>query len=200
MAKNKGNLEKTRRNKALMAVGIALFIAGVFTFSFLTRNENPNAAPEELKEMILSNETPGKTASDMAKEGLNALVFRKPDNFSDEQMKNISGQMEKLTPGARKKLIKEIVMVKMEKVKKQISKMSRAEKEELLETVLEKIRDRFNDMSPKEREKMKSMVTSEGGRDEMREALNTYYNDFSSEDRQAMDPVMREVFNNLNNL
>jgi glutamyl-tRNA reductase len=201
MKKKQKSLEKAKKKKFYMGAGIILFLAALFTFSLVTGRDSEEKEVERIKDGIISAVSQkGESVSDIAEEGLDNIFLKNPRNIPKEKLQEIGRQMQNISPEARKRLIKNVAMARMKKVKEKMEGMSPEEKQEMLKDTLDKIRDRFANMDDKEKQRMRDMLGSSKGKEDMDSTLNTYFNDLSSEDRQALDPVMYEVMSNLNNL
>jgi glutamyl-tRNA reductase len=200
MKKKQKSLEKNKKKKFYMGAGIILFLVALFTFSFITGRDSEEKEVERIKDGIISAIPQKESVSDIAEEGLDNIFLKNPRDIPKEKLQEIGRQMQNISPEARKRLIKSVAMTRMKKVKEKMKGMSPEEKEEMLRETLDKIRDRFANMDEKEKQRMRNMLGSSKGKDDMNSTLNTYFNDLSSEDRRALDPVMYEVMNNLNNL
>ena len=66
------------------------------------------------------------------------------------------------------------------------------EKREKVKKVVVKMRQRFSKMTSEERSTARERMNTPEGKERMAEALDFYYNEFTPEERQMLDPIVEE--------
>jgi uncharacterized protein (UPF0305 family) len=198
MKNPENSLQKTRRAKHIVLIGIIVFAGLLFVYS-ISREDPEQEKVEELKTSILELLDDGnKNASQLANDTINRGLGKR--KISREALREIHKQVKKLSPETRKRLVREIMRYRLNKLREKSKNMTRKEKNELVQDMVEKVRERFANMDDKEREKTRNRMESDKGQEDAEDALDFYYNEFSAQERQDFDPVVNEIMNNLNAL
>ena len=159
---------KFRRNITLTLVLISLI--ALIAYSAL-RPDPEDERISEIKNMILSSKPGQNSQADRAK-------FRNMIN--------------KLSPATRTKLIREVMKTRLEQMRQETANLSDKEKQEKVKQVVIKMRKRFAKMTPEQREKAQARMNSPEGKRMMNEALGFFYEEFTPQERQLMEPIVDE--------
>jgi uncharacterized protein with von Willebrand factor type A (vWA) domain len=159
---------KMKRNITLICV--FLFLGGLIAYSVL----RPDAEEQKIAEMK------------------DLMLSKKPGKMSRDERKEMRKMLEKLSPGTRKKLIREVMRGRLEEMRADLKDVSEEEKRKKIDKVLVDMRKRFNKMTPEQRDKARERMNTPEGKERMGEALDFFYKEFTPAERQLMDPIVEE--------
>jgi hypothetical protein len=124
---------------------------------------------------------------------IKGMIFdRGPGRMSKEDRETIRKMMEKLSPETKNRLAREVMRGMLERFRKKTAGMTLEEKKKKVNETVLKMRRRFVKLSDERREKMLERMNSPEGKQRMKTALGFYYSDFSPEEGNLLDPVVRE--------
>lgn len=173
-----GSLSKVRMRRLFILAGASLLLAGLVIYGVM----HPDPEEQEyskIKGIILAGE-PGKGDPETRRE------FRK--------------LMEKLKPETRERLMTEIMRERLNQAREKTKNLSEGQKQEKIAVMVSEVREKFSKLSEKDREKIKSDMNSPEGKRRFKRSLDFYYTEFTSQERNLMDPLVNEIMTGLNSL
>jgi hypothetical protein len=188
------SLSKKKRKQRFALAAICVLFAGILAYTAL-KPESEMEQADDLKDSLL----------DILKR--DDELFLKNQKRSPEEnqrrrkaLKKIRTEIKKLSPETRKKLTVQLIKSRLDQLREKTDGMSDDEKRDYINDLRKKINDKFDKMSDKERDKIKDRINSDKGKEEMRNALDTYYNSISAKDKELYDPLVMDMLENLNSL
>jgi hypothetical protein len=168
--KNTDTLKRVKFRRKLALVGTTCVLAALVSYGIL-RPDPEEAKINEIKGLILD---------------------RKPGKMSREDRDAMRDLMNKLSPKTRDRVGQEIMRAMLQKFREDTASMSIEEKRKKIDVAVKKMRKRFVKMSDEKRDKMRERAASPEAKKRMKKALGFYYSDFSSEERNLIDPLVEE--------
>jgi hypothetical protein len=190
----KDSLSKKKRKQKFALIAICVLFAGIIAYTML-KPESELEQADDLKNSLL----------DIFKKDDAMFIDNKKRTPEErkkrrEAMKEIRKEINKLSPGTRRKLTIQLVKSRLDQLRKRTKDMNDEEKREYINDLRKKLNDKFDKMSDKERNKLKDRMKSDKGKKDMEDALDTYYNNISAKDKELYDPVVMDMLENLNSL
>ena len=193
--KNKAADKKKNLRLALAAIVLAFIL--VITISIYLRPGNSPKAKDEPITEVSSSVAKNLTNND-------DLFFStrkrtKKENLKRRKVfKNLSSQMKNMSPDTKRSLSRKIIKLQIARLRKKTSKMNEEQKLKYINALRDTIRNDFKTMSKKDTSGVKKKMRSEKGKKEVNDALGTYYNEISANDRKLYDPLVMDMIGGLN--
>ncbi|MBN1864017.1 MAG: hypothetical protein JW808_03865 [Victivallales bacterium] len=159
---------RLKRNVALCFA--ALFLAGLIVYG-VARPDPEEKIANELKEAILTKD---------------------PRDMTREEREQMREMIENLSPETRKKLVREVMRGRLEQMREETKELTEEQKRERIDEAVQNMRERFSKMTSEQRAEARERMNSAEGRERMGEALDFFYNEFTPEERQLLDPLVEE--------
>ena len=188
-------LARSKKRKKAALIITAFFAAGLVIYGVLLPSEDKEI--DQIKDALRSLTDDEITQNPM---GMMKLVDGKNKSMSKEELDKIKNMIKDLSPKTRKIITKEIMKERLKKIRDKTANLPQSEKEAMVKKIVDKIREKFKNMNQDSRDSLKDRMDSEKGKEEAKEALDSYYNDFTSQERQTYDPIVNEYLNNINAL
>lgn len=163
-------LAKMKMKRNLTLVVVFLLLGGLIAYTALRQD------PEEKKILEMKSR----------------MLAKKPGEMSRDERKEIRKMVERLSPETRKKLIREVMRGRLEQMREETAEMTIEQKKSKVKEVVLKMRKRFSQMTPEQRKKARERMNTPESKQQMAEALEFYYTEFTPEERQMLDPVVEE--------
>ena len=163
-------LSKMKMKRNLTLVCVFLFLGGLIAYSVL----RPDPEEQKIAEMK------------------NLMLSKRPGRMSGEEREEMRSMINKLSPGTRKKLIREVMRGRLDEMREGTKGLTEEQKREKIDKVVVGMRKRFSKMSPEQRDKARERMNTPEGKEQMGEALDFFYKEFTPAERQLMDPIVEE--------
>jgi len=171
-------LNKVKRRRLIVLAGVSLLLAGLVIYGVM-RPDPEEQEYNKIKGIILAGE-PGKDDQETHRD------FRKI--------------MEKLKPETRERLMTEIMRERLSQAREKVKNMSDEQKREKIAVMVTEVRERFSKLGDKEREKIKADMNTAEAKKRFKRSIDFYYTEFTSQERDLMDPLVNEILTGLNSL
>ncbi len=172
------SLNRVKKRRLVILTGFSILLAGLVIYGVM-RPDPEEQEYNKIKGIILSSE-PGKD-----------------DPETRREFRNI---MDKLKPETRERLMTEIMRERLSQAREKTKNLSDEQKREKIDTMVSEIRKGFSKLGDKEREKIKADMNSAEGKKRFKRSLDFYYTEFTSQERNLMDPLVNEIMTGLNSL
>jgi hypothetical protein len=172
------SLTKVKRRRLIVLAGVSLLLAGLVVYGVM-RPDPEEQEYNRIRGIILSGE-PGKD-----------------DQEAHREFRRIMG---KLKPETRERLMTEIMRERLSQAREKVKNMSDDQKREKIAVMATEVRDRFSKLGDKEREKIKADMNTAEGKTRFKKSIDFYYTEFTSQERNLMDPLVNEILTGLNSL
>lgn len=195
--RRKNNAADKKKKLRLSLVAIVLLFTAVIAMSIYSR---PNTASAFKDEPI--TEVSSSIADELTNDDDLFFSNRKRTKKENARRRRIfndlSRQMKNMSPDTKRNLTRKIIKHQIAKLRRKTDKMSEPEKIRYINKIRETIRNDFKTMSKKDSRGIKKKMASEKGKREVNDALNTYYNEMSSNDRKLYDPLVMDMIGGIN--
>jgi uncharacterized protein (UPF0305 family) len=128
------------------------------------------------------------------------ILTGEPGRDDPEARREFRKIMDKLKPEARERLMTEIMRERLNQAREKTKNLSDEQKREKIAVMVAETRERFSKLSDKERERIKDDMNTPEGKKRFKRALDFYYTEFTSQERNMMDPLVNEIMTGLNSL
>ncbi|MFA6292253.1 MAG: hypothetical protein WC637_10750 [Victivallales bacterium] len=172
------SLSKVKRHRLVILTGFSLLLAGLVLYGVM-RPDPEEQEYNKIKGIILSGE---------------------PGNDDPETRREFRNIMDKLKPETRERLMTEIMRERLSQAREKTKNLSDEQKREKIDSMVAEVRKGFSKLSDKEREKIKADMNSAEGKKRFKRSLDFYYTEFTSQERNLMDPLVNEIMTGLNSL
>ena len=172
------SLSKVKKRRLIILAGVSLLLAGLVIYGVM-RPDPEEREYNEIKGIILAGE-PGKG--------------------DPETHREIRRLMERLKPETRERLMTEIMRGRLNQARETVKNMSDEQKREKIAVMVTEVREKFSKLSNREREKIKADMNTPEGKNRFKRSLDFYYTEFTSQERNLMDPLVNETMTGLNSL
>jgi len=172
------SLNRVKKRRLVILSGFSLLLVGLVIYGVM-RPDPEEQEYNKIKGIILSSE-PGKDDPEVHRE------FRK--------------LMDKLKPETRERLMTEIMRERLSQAREKTKNLSDEQKREKIDTMVVEVRKGFSKLGDNEREKIKADMNSAEGKKRFKRSLDFYYTEFTSQERNLMDPLVNEIMTGLNSL
>lgn len=164
------SLSKMKMKRNITLIVVFLFLGGLIAYSVL-RPDPEEQKIEEMKTMMLS---------------------KKPGDMSRDERDEMRKMVDKLSPGTRKKLVREVMRGRLEQMREETAGMTEEQKREKVHESVVKMRERFSKLTPEQRAQARERINTPEGKERMGEALDFFYTEFTPSERQLLDPLVEE--------
>ena len=174
------SLAKVKMRRLGLLVGVSLLLAGLVIYGVM----KPDPEEQEysrIKNLILSTEPGSHTDNEETRQ-----EFRK--------------LMDRLKPETRERLMTEIMRQRLTEAREKIKNMNDTEKKAKVEEMTARVRDGFAKLNTEQREKIKVDMNTDEGKKRLKKSIDFYYTEFTTQERNMLDPLVNEIMTGLNNL
>ncbi|MEI6422063.1 MAG: hypothetical protein WCP55_07580 [Lentisphaerota bacterium] len=172
------SLSKVKRRRLVILSAVSFLLAGLVIYGVM-RPDPEEREYNRIKDVILTGE---------------------PGGNDQETRREFRRIMEKLKPETRERLMTEIMRERLSQAREKIKDMNDEQKREKIATMVSEVRERFSKLGDKEREKIKADMKTEEGKKRFKRSIDFYYTEFTSQERNLMDPLVNEIMVGLNSL
>lgn len=169
-----------RRNLTYITVAIVLICAALALFSIVRSSQEK--APEH-------SENDGFAA-----------MLKNPDKLTEAEKNDLREKWGRLSPSTRTSIISSVLQERLEEFRKKISAMSRDERLDKIRKEVEGMRNHRMKAGAEEIGKAKELLAGLDTQKLVRDSLNMYQNETSSQERAEMDPLVHEYIQQINSL
>lgn len=169
-----------RRNLTYLTVAIVAICAGLVLFSIFRSSQE--TAPEH-------SENDGFAA-----------MLRNPDKLTDAEKNDLREKWGRLNPSTRSSIISSVLQDRLEDFRQKISSLSRDERLDKIRKEVEAMRNHRLKAGADELNKAKELLSGLDTQKLVRDSLNMYQNETSSQERAEMDPLVHEYVQQINSL
>jgi hypothetical protein len=195
--KKKNNAAGKKKNlRVALAAIVVAFVAIIATSIYLRPDTAAKTNDDNITEV---SESLAKNLT-----GDDGLFFSTRKRSKEENRKrrkilqNLSQQMNNMSEKTKKNLTRKIIRQQITKLKEKTAKMSENQKHEYIANIRETIRHDFKTMSKRDSSKIRSKMSSSKGKKEVKDAMDTFYNEMSANDRKLYDPLVMDMISGMN--
>ena len=170
-----GSLESRKRKRLFILALMVICLGSLLAWNIL-RPSDEDQLVAEYEERLLSGDMRNATPEER-------------ERFRKEWMK--------LPEKTRERVISNVMKKRLEKVREELSEMSKEEREEKIKVDVEKMKKRFNEMSEDEKKRIKERMKEEDSKKFVKRVRNFFYSELSAREREELDPLMDEWFRQL---
>lgn len=172
------SLRKVKRRRLVILAWVSLLLAGLVIYGVM-RPDPEELEYNKIKGVILTGEA-GKS-----------------DPGTHRELRKL---MEKLKPETRERLMTEIMRERLNQARDKTKNLSDEQKREKIAVMVSEVRERFSKLSDKERDKIKADMNTAEGKKRFKSSLDFYYTEFTTHERNLMDPLVNEIMTGLDSL
>ena len=105
-----------------------------------------------------------------------------------------------MSPETKKNLTRKIIRQQIVKLKEKTANMTQNQKQEYINGIRDTIRHDFKTMSKRDSTKIRKKMSTGQGKKEVNDAMDTFYNEMSANDRKLYDPLVMDMMNGVNSV
>ncbi len=202
-------IQKIRLYRRGALILLAVLLASLVLYGVL------RPAPEErsyarLKELLMTGGRMGggpaeggrggsRTRPDAGAQGANTAL-EEHRRFSEEERNEIRKLFDEMSPEMRQKLMREIFREQVRQARERLSTIPEEEKIAKVQEAVQQIRTRFSKINDEQRERIKADMNTAEGKQRMADAMKAYTEELTAKERELLDPILYEIYQNLNAL
>lgn len=169
-----------RRNLTYITVAIIAICTGLALYSILRSSQEK--APEQPEN-----------------DGFSAML-KHPDKLTDAEKSDLREKWGRLNPATRSSILSSVLQERLDDFRKKISAMSREERLDSIRKEVDGMRKHRLKAGADELNKAKELLDGVDTQKLVRDSLNMYQSETSSQERAEMDPLVHEYIQQINSL